>query len=273
MTCTEVNSYLDRLRADPAPLPEAVQEHLEECAPCRSLRDFLTGHEALQPRSTARTAKIQEEILGSLRPVEPLPGTGTLVRTCLLVFSVYTGVLIGLAELYGAHGTANARPLPFIGLLGAIGVVVFLVAEVLSREMAPGERRWLPAMGQLAVMLAGLLVAVAVLFSWETSGDFWDHSWQCFRAGLLMSLPAAGVIIFVLRRGAVLWLCAAGAATGLFAGLSAMTLLHFACGTFEAPHIALAHLGVPVAGCLIGFVLGRLLPFLPGGFGSARPGG
>jgi hypothetical protein len=273
VTCTEVNSYLARPREDSAALPEAVQKHLRKCAPCRSLRDFLTGREVLQQGPAARTAKIQEEILGSLRPVEPLPGTGKLVRIFLLVFAVYTGILIGLAELYGAHGSGNARPLPFISLLGAIGVVVFLVAVVLSREMAPGERRWLPAIGQLAVMLGGLLAVVALLFRWQVERNFWGHSWECFRAGLLMSVPLAGLIIAVLRRGAVLWLCAAGAASGLFAGLSAMTLLHFACATYDAPHIALAHWGVPLAGMLIGFVLGRILPFLPGGFGSVRAGG
>jgi hypothetical protein len=87
-----------------------------------------------------------------------------------------------------------------------------------------------------------------------------------------MSIPATVAIIFVLRRGAVLWLCAAGAATGLFAGLVGMTALHFACGTYQAPHVALAHLGLPVAGGLVGFGLGRILPLLPGGFGSPRTG-
>ena len=270
MTCTEVNSHLDRLRGNPAPLPEAVQNHLRKCGPCRSLRDFLMGQEVLQPGSADRTVKIQQEILGSLRPVEPLPATGKLVRTFLLLFALFAGALIAMSEWYGAHGMANAQPLPFVALLAAIGVVVVLVAVVLSREMAPGERRWLPAMGQLAVMLAGLLVAVAVLFPWRTSGNFWEHGWRCFSAGILMSIPATVAIIFVLRRGAVLWLCAAGAATGLFAGLVGMTALHFACGTYQAPHVALAHLGLPVAGGLIGFAVGRILPFLPGGFGSPR---
>jgi len=271
VTCTEVNAHLDRLRADPAPLPETVQKHLEKCAPCRSLRDFLTGQEVLQQGSAARAARIQEQILGSLRPVDPLPGTARLVRGFLLLFVAFAGVLIASAEIYGAHGIGNARPLPFMSLLAGIGSIVFLVAVVLSREMAPGERRWLPAMGQLAVMLAGLLVAVAVLFPWEFERGFWEHNGRCFEAGVLMSIPAAVAIILVLRRGAVLWLCAAGAATGVFAGLASMTVLHFACGTYEAPHIAIAHLGVPVACGLIGFGLGRILPLLPGGFGSPPP--
>ena len=63
----------------------------------------------------------------------------------------------------------------------------------------------------------------------------------------------------LLRRGAVLSLGIVGAGAGLLAGLVGVVVLHFGCGMNNAPHVVLGHLGIPLAGALIGAAIGRLL--------------
>ena len=75
------------------------------------------------------------------------------------------------------------------------------------------------------------------------------------------NVPVVLLFVLILRRGAVLSLGAVGAA----AGPIGVVVLHFACGMHTAPHIAMAHLGVPLAGTVTGFLMGRFLPpLLPG---------
>jgi hypothetical protein len=75
-----------------------------------------------------------------------------------------------------------------------------------------------------------------------------------------MSLPAAGLAVILLRRGAILTPGVVGAAAGLLAALVGVVGLHFACATQAAPHIALGHLGIPVLGAGLGYLIGRLIP-------------
>jgi hypothetical protein len=109
-------------------------------------------------------------------------------------------------------------------------------------------------------MLAALLVTIVLALSWRTGADFLEHSWHCFRAGVVLSLPAAALAVILLRRGRILSRAAAGALAGLWAGLIGFVTLHFGCAMNAAPHAVLGHWAVPLAGVLVGYGVGRWMP-------------
>ena len=118
----------------------------------------------------------------------------------------------------------------FAGVLGIVGAAAFLLAFTLSREMVPGEKRLLTPARLFLVSLVPLFLTVFLLFPWESGNNPAPQSWHCFKAGCMFSLPAAGLVVLVLRRGAVLSLGIVGAGAGLLAGLVGVVVLHFGCG-------------------------------------------
>ena len=262
MTCSEAGEHLHRTsREGWTQLPKAVREHLEKCAPCRAVWDFLTRRDPAEGVGPAVEAKIKSSILDSLREVRPLPSAARLTAGFLIIYAILSG---GFVAASGVSGPLEMGVLRFAGILGLIGAVVLMLSATLSREMAPGSPRLLTPARLFLSSLAVLFCVVAVAFPWDVGGTFLLHSWMCFRAGLMYSCPAAAFIILLLRRGAVLSLAVAGAGAGLMAGLVGVTVLHFGCNLLTAPHIALAHLGIALAVALLGYMLGRYLPLLAG---------
>ena len=256
MTCGEVSKHLDgadtRRRGG---LPAQVREHLEQCGPCQALWDFLTRQDTaqLEPELLSRVSRTVQQ---SLEPVKPLPSARLLTLGFLLIFGVISAGFVGISGLRGADAMGN---MTFAGMLGVIGAAAFLAAFTLSREMAPGEKKIFTAPRLFLLLLMPLFLAASVLFPWDFSHNILSGSWKCFRHGFLFSLPAAGLVVLLLRRGAVLSLGVVGAGAGLLAGLVGVAVLHFACGMNNAGHVALGHLGIPLAGAVIGAAIGRLL--------------
>ena len=256
MTCGEVSEHLDRAnRRGWGELPAQVREHLEQCPCCKALWGFLSAQDAAELTPELRS-RIKRTIRQSLDPVKPLPSTRLLTLGFLLIFGLISAGFVGISGLRGADAKGNME---FAGMLGVIGAAAFLVAFTLSREMAPGGKRVLTAPRLFLLLLAPLFLAASVLFPWDFSRGILPLSWRCFRHGFLFSLPAAGLVVMLLRRGAVLSLGVVGAGAGLLAGLVGVVVLHFGCGMNNAPHVALGHLGIPLAGALIGAAIGRLL--------------
>ena len=264
MTCAEANGYFAQSGAKTlGALPEGVREHLGACPHCRSVWEFLTIGDSPEAVSPQVQSEIEDTVLESLEPVSPLPTAGVLTSMFLLIFGGLSAVVIGFTGL--RQGTLGMDTMQFAGALGIVGAAAVLSALTLSRGMVPGEKTWvLPARLTLLTLL-GLFVVIGVLFPWNWTQDFFPASWKCFRHGFMASLPAALLFVLILRRGAVLSLGAIGAGAGLLAGLVGVVVLHFACGMHTAPHIAMGHLGIPLAGTVAGFLMGRFLPpLLPG---------
>ena len=256
MTCGEVSKHLDRANSPRwGGLTARVREHLEQCRSCKALWDFLSSPETAELTPELRS-RINQSAEKSLEPVKPLPSARLLTLGFLLIFGVISAGFVGISGLRGADAMGN---MTFAGMLGIIGAAAFLVAFTLSREMAPGEKKILSAPRLFLLLLMPLFLAAAVLFPWDFSHNILSGSWRCFRHGFLFSLPAAGLIVMLLRRGAVLSLGVVGAGAGLLAGLVGVAVLHFACGMNNAGHVALGHLGIPLAGAVLGAAIGRLL--------------
>jgi hypothetical protein len=257
MTCSEAGIHLhDGAGAGTSSLPNAVGEHLKSCVACRAIWDFLARREPAAPVPAPLQTKITDTVLASLEPVVPLMCAWKLTLGFVLIFGVISGVFVALS---GLRGTADAGTVSFTALLGTIGVAVFLLSIVLTREMAPGTPRLLTPARLFITLFATILTIIAVLFPWETGDGLFAHTWHCFRSGAFFSVPAAILIVLLLRRGAVLSMEVAGAGAGLLAGLAGMTVLHFGCTIQSAPHIMIAHFGIATAGALVGFLSGRYL--------------
>ena len=256
MTCGEVSKHLDKANSHGwGKLPNLVREHIEQCQSCKTLWDFLAGQDTAELTPELRS-RINRTVEQSLEPVTPLPSTRLLTLGFLLIFGLISAVFVGISGLSGADAMGNME---FTGMLSVIGAAAFLGAFTLSREMVPGGKKMLSAPRLFLLLLVPLFLAVSVLFPWDFSRNILPDSWRCFRQGFMFSLPAAGLVVMLLRRGAVLSLGVVGAGAGLLAGLVGVVVLHFACGMNNAAHVALAHLGVPLAGALIGAAIGNLL--------------
>ncbi len=255
MTCSEVGTELTQAaRKTRSDLSAEVLRHLEGCEHCRKVWEFLVGSSESDPVGEEQRAEITRSVTESLEPVTPLPGSRLLTLGFLLIFGLLSAAFVSWA---GIGGTATLGWVQFAGVLGIVGAAAFLLAVTLSREMVPGEKRLLTPARLFLLSLVPLFVTVFFVFPWESGNNPAPQSWHCFKAGCMFSLPAAGLVVLVLRRGAVLSLGVVGAGAGLLAGLVGVVVLHFACGIPNAPHIALAHLGVPLLGAVIGGLMGR----------------
>jgi hypothetical protein len=258
MTCQEVNGYLDRTGpSDWAGLPEMLRKHLEICESCRGLWELLSRRPCPRQVPQQVRSRIEQDLLGSLKPVSPMPGTGKLTLGFALIFGGWTVLFVGLLASPKAPGVNS---FPFAAVAAFAAVVGLVVSLALSREMAPGEKRYVSPTVAHSLALLALFAVVAAAFPWRINQPFWAESWGCFRAGFLISLPAAALAVLLLRRGAPLSPETVGAGAGLLAGLVGVLSLHFSCPVIAAPHVVLGHVMVPVAGVLIGHTAGKLLP-------------
>jgi hypothetical protein len=74
------------------------------------------------------------------------------------------------------------------------------------------------------------------------------------------SSSAALLSVLILRRAAWLSPVALGTATGMYAGLTAMTVQEIYCPILSIEHIAAFHLGTVLSSALIGTILGLIVP-------------
>jgi hypothetical protein len=79
---------------------------------------------------------------------------------------------------------------------------------------------------------------------------------MCMKNGLTISISAAFLLRFILRRGAILYPRLIGAVAGGLAGLAGLSVLEANCPNFNVFHILMWHGGVVVIGSLGGALLG-----------------
>lgn len=263
MTCAEFNRYIDETGPAAAEaLPDEARAHLGVCPDCRALWNFLREDGGSEPIPAGIAAKLEKLCGESLEPVEPIACRKRLAAEFLTIFAVFSVIAAAYAGLSGATGL-NFWQL-FI-VLGFVGKAAIVLALMLSGEMVPGEKRFLNTPASVLLAIGVPLLLVALFFPWVVDGVSLSHGWKCFRFGALFSLPGVVAFGWLLRRGTLHSPGWAGAGAGVLAGLAGAVGLHLGCPLHDAPHVALSHFGVPVAGGVLGFLTGRLFQQLWGG--------
>lgn len=218
--------------------------------------DAIVPNELQAEASVDAEQRIADRLLESLRPVTPLPSRTTLVAAFLAIF---TAVTASLFAFVGTRGAQNMTALQLAGILAAILAAAGLASFSLSGEMTPGQRRFVRPATMTAGILFVLFALIFGLFPWAEGAV---QGWHCFLSGFACSIPAVVLVLWVVRKGAPLAYGTVGATAGLLGGLVGMAAIHVGCSLLSAPHMAVGHLTIPLAGAIIGYLAGRTLPYL-----------
>lgn len=216
--------------------------------------DALVPNELLTEASPAAEQRILDRLLESLRPATPLPSRTALAAVLLAIFSAVAGLLF---VFVGTRGAQLMNGSQLAGILAAILAAAGLASYSLSGEMTPGLRRFVRPAAMAGGIFFVLFALIACLFPW-TDGAV--QGWHCFRSGIICSIPAVILVLWVVRKGTPLAYSAVGAMAGLLGGLSGMAAVHVGCSLLNAPHIAAGHLTIPIAGAVVGGLAGATLP-------------
>jgi hypothetical protein len=201
------------------------------------------------PTAAART---EAAILTGLHPVRPLAAASTYA---LIFASVFATLAILSGSALGLHGL-HALSLPqgtliFTTLLVTAG----LAALACARAMRPASGS---PLGSLALLVASAAFPIlfALIFQSYSTLNFVPEGIPCLRAGLVVALPTALLIAWLLRRGFVLQWRTAGLAAGTLAGLTGLAMLELHCANLKAIHVMVWHVAVVVISALLGAALG-----------------
>ena len=254
MTCREIETSLV-LYAAGAPIPPEAAAHIAGCESCRRVLAAMRQSDAPEPPSAGLLRQIQADLRANLKPVKPLPPAGIFILGFLLI--AMAAVAIGASHL-GITGWIALGPLRrtavFASLAGAFG----LLSTLLAREIVPGSRILLDWRAAVAGVFALLAAIFATLFDFHAEPAFVATGLVCLAIGLECALPVAVFSWLILRKGLVLHPIAAGALTGLLAGISGLTLLEIFCPNPDKYHILVWHIGAALASTIGGAIVGSI---------------
>src|ERR1700677_2179908 len=160
MTCREMDGVIGSHSAD-LTLPREATEHVVECESCRRLVKALDkGHTRLE-LSEGRLKQIQAAIIEDLRPVRPLASSGVFLLAFMLISLAV--VAIG-SQLLGVNGWNALSTIQRMTIFAALTASVFLLAISVVRQMAPGGKHSISPRLLPIGILAGLILAAAIIF-------------------------------------------------------------------------------------------------------------
>jgi hypothetical protein len=207
--------------------------------------------------SPAVQERITRQILANLRPVSPLPRTGILVAILLLIAA---GIVAVGAWRQGTAGVRAESGSQSIVVLSLLAIALVAGAMLTAGWMVPAARYSAYPAAVLTAIVLSLLISIGLLFRHESAPNFLDRGIICWSIGMAYSSSAALLSVLILRRAAWLSPAALGTATGMCAGLTAMTVQEIYCPILSIEHIAAFHLGTVVSSALIGTILGLIVP-------------
>jgi hypothetical protein len=223
--------------------------------------DKILGESAGQPLPSAASdavRKARSAILADLRPVRPMPTSRTLT---LLFAGAFAIVSIASGALLGPHGFHVLDDLQRAAIYPTLIALALVAAVACSRQMRPAGGARLGGVALLCVLACFAAVSAGIFRGYGTE-NLVQEGIPCLRAGLLVALPTAILISWILRRGFVLDWSAAGLAGGVLSGLTGLGMLEVHCPNLKAVHILVWHLGVVVVSAALGFAFGRIVDFL-----------
>src|ERR1700722_17658054 len=251
MTCREIDGVIGSHSGD-STLSREAAEHVAECESCRRLVKALnTGHTSLEPPES-RLRQIRAAITEDLRPVRPLASSGVFLLAFMLISLAV--VAIG-SRLLGVNGWKALSTIQRT-IFAALTASVFLLAISVVRQMAPGGKHSISPRLLPIGILAGLILATAVIFQVRHETAFVPDGLACLRTGMTYSMPAALLFWVLLSRGAVLYPKLTGAAAGGLAALVGVGVLEVGCPNLDLCHILVWHFGVILLCAMGGLSLG-----------------
>ncbi len=247
-----------------ARLSPAARSHGETCpycSPIESLGRLAPGGPAATGSQAAGDAVAQQMVIAArliedLRPVRPLASDRMLLLQLTLVMG---GVGVGIGVSTGAYGWDAMSTLQRLALLGLLLPGVFFLARAIVQLIAPGSRgSWLEP-GWAGALSLAFFAAILPFFPLDPGSisPVWNAA--CFRASLLMSVPAAAAGYLVLRRGAFFSPIRTGWSFGLLAGTAGALAVQLHCPLLEISHIARAHLMPVLVGGSAGVAVAAIL--------------
>jgi Negative regulator of sigma F len=257
VTCREIDELIASSVAGAA-LPPQAQAHIANCESCQRIMAALDAAGGVEQLTSRRLEEIKAQTRANLTPVKPLAPTGVFVLWFLLIAAM--AVDAGVAH-FGTAGWEALGALRRIVVFGVLTASFGLLATMLARQIVPGS--WVILRPPLAVAaaLAMLTATFAILFTVHPEPNFVGTGLVCLSIGIECALSVALISLLVLRRGLVLNPIAAGALTGLMAGIASLALLEVFCPNPNKYHILAWHLGSAVASTVsaagVGWVVAR----------------
>ena len=201
--------------------------------------------------------RVERAILNDLHPVQPLAPSWVFT---VVFASLFAGISVGVASILGMHGirvlTPGQRFLIFPTLLAA----AWFAAVGCTREMRPAAGSRLGALTLIlsASVLTGLF---SLIFHGYSTQNFVPEGVPCLVIGLGVAIPAALMIVYILRRGYVRDWSMAGLAAGALSGLTGLGMLELDCPNLKAIHVLTWHVTVLVGSGLLGYTGGWIADY------------
>jgi hypothetical protein len=200
----------------------------------------------------ARLEEIRNRIIGSLRPVRPLPSDRVLVTTLTAGF-ICLGVLCAIPiGLKGYHAMRTAQK------LADYAVILFcalILALVLTGEIIPGSRKRLsPALAPVA-LFAMMIAVTTLLFPDYSTAQFIRRGIPCLAIGTVCEIAAAVLVWRVVCLGMLTDRLAGILTATMLSGMLGVFVLALHCPILNAAHILSWHLTVPALGLAGGTLL------------------
>ncbi len=249
MNCREFRDHL----AAGGPLDNSAAEHIQHCAPCCEMVGALNRSERLP--DGLRLEAVRRQILGSLKPVKPLPSDWVMAMSALLFFIAFS-VAAALPFGYRGFGSLDAmqKSLYYV----TIGLLGLLFSAGTVQELVPGAKRRIKPGALVAGTLLSLSFLEVLLFRTFDFTDFVKAGLPCLGVGTIVA-AASGLLGFTfIRKGYFVSPVQGGVIVGCFAGLSGVAVLALACPIQDAGHSIVWHLGVLVIGTAVGSALAKL---------------
>ena len=252
MTCRDMDDVISSRFGDSVLEPQPA-EHLIHCEQCRGLTRLLDkADDGFRP-SESLLLRIQSGILKDLKPIRPLAPPRILLCGCAIIF--LSAAAVG-ALLLGMNGWIALSLVQRIVLLLTLTTSAVLLAISMVRQMLPGSKQAVAPAVLLVAILVVLMMVIAITFRSQRESAYIAGGLMCMKNGLAFSAPAAILLWFILRRGAILYPKLIGAIAGGLAGLAGLSVLEVNCPNLNVFHILIWHEGVVVIGSLGGALLG-----------------
>ena len=252
MTCRDMDDVISSLTGDSVLEPQPA-EHLIHCERCRGLTRLLDKADDWLRPSESLLRRIEADILGDLKPIRPLAPSRILLLGCAII--ILSVVAVG-ALVLGMNGWGALSLVQRIVVLVTLTASAVLLANSMVRQMVPGRKQAFAPTALLVSILVVLMMMIATTFRPQRESAFIAVGLTCMKNGLTFAIPAAFLLWFILRRGAILYPKLIGAVAGGLAGLAGLSVLELNCPNLNVFHILIWHEGVVVIGCLGGALLG-----------------